>query len=93
MGSPSFNFGLNIGGHEVSAILSLEPVARWFQSLSDRNAEARAQDEDPSLRPCRSIRVKCPACAAPIFFLTAFVREGELLRACRCCRTEFQVEM
>jgi len=93
MGRPSsVSFDVSVGEFETSLAFSLESAARWFQDLSFRNAEARARDEDPSLRLCRSVRVQCPACRAPIFFLTAVERGGGLVRACRRCRSEFSVE-
>lgn len=90
---PEISVDTRIAGQTVSATLSLETAARWFRDLSERNAESRARDEDPSLRPCRSVRVCCPTCSAPIFFLTSVVRGFELRRACRACRSEFAVDL
>ena len=93
MGRPStVSFDVSVGGFETSMAFSLESAARWFGDLAFRNAEARARDEDPSFLPCRSVRVQCPTCRAPIFFLTAVERGDGVVRACRRCRSEFSVE-
>lgn len=77
----------------VSASIPLAPAERAYRRLAERNAVSRARDEDPSLRPCLKIRVVCPDCSAPIYYLTAYARDGEWLRGCRRCRHEFPVEV
>lgn len=91
MGVPSISVGIDVGGHEVSASLSLGRVIDWFGGLGERNAESRARDEDPSLRHYRSVRISCPSCRASVYSLTRVVRGIEMLRACRSCRSEFPV--
>jgi len=82
---------LSFDAFSVSTTVPTMALARAFDRLVFRNAEARARDEDPTLRPYLLIRIQCPFCAAPVFQLTSVEREGELLRACRCCRSEFPV--
>lgn len=85
------DIGLEFDTFSVSASVPTAPVVHAFQRLARRNDEARARDDHPELRPFLLIRIQCPACRAPVFRLTSVVREGELLRACRGCRTEFPV--
>lgn len=82
---------LEFDSFSVSGSFPLEGLSRAFEGLVRRNAESRARDEDPSLRPYFLVRIQCPFCAAPVFQLTAVERDGERLRACRCCRAEFPV--
>jgi hypothetical protein len=69
----------------------LTALDRAFGRLEARNEESRARDKHPHLRPCLRVRVRCLECAAPVYCLTSVVRRGELLRACRSCRSEFPV--
>lgn len=87
------DFDLSFETFNVSGSLPLTHVARAFGRLEERNREARLRDEIPSLRPCLAVRVVCPCCKASIFKLTSIDRDGELLRACRSCGSEFPVEV
>jgi hypothetical protein len=87
----TLDIDLDFGGFGISANIPLSPFEEAFSSLQWSNREARARDEHPELRPCIRVRIECPDCGAPIFQLTAVVREGELMRACRCCRSEFSL--
>lgn len=66
----------------------LSPLTAMFGELARDNSERRALENNP---PGVLVRISCPSCQAPVFQLTAVVRNGERVRACRCCRTEFPV--
>jgi len=84
---------LSSGAGEVGLSLPFSAISSWFQGLRDTVAESRAADADPSLRVFRVTRMSCPACSASVFSLTVVERDGEQWRACRACRSEFQVGM
>lgn len=87
------SIGVELGGTEAEVSFSFDGIVSWFQSLVSSNEESRARDEDPELRPFRSIRVICPCCSASVFHLTAVQRSEGLFRACRRCRSEFPVDL
>ena len=86
------DFDLAFESFSVSGSVPLLPVEVAFNRLMQRNAASRSLDEE-GICPVLSVRIVCPRCSAPIFLLTSVVREGELLRACRYCRSEFPVEI
>lgn len=88
-----FGFVAHVGGYDLAVNIPVAWLQEMFSGLVARNAESRARDEDPSLLPYRYVRMRCPECGASALSLTAVVRDGELLRACRCCRIEFPVDL
>ena len=84
----TLDVGLEFDGFSMSGIFSLAGLNRMFANLVSRNAEARDAEEVP---PALVVRIQCPNCGAPVYQLTCVERDGELRRACRCCRAEFSV--
>ena len=88
---PQLNLGVEINGVELAVALPLAWLREEFDLFSSKVAELRARDEDPSLLPCRVVRLLCPCCGASPVHLTVVDRDSELMRACRRCRTNFPV--
>ena len=91
MSKSELGVSLKLGGLMFDMSVPVSNFAEAFDSLRSHNDELRARAEDPELRPYRKIRIVCPNCNAPVFFLTAIDRPDGKVRACRKCRSEFPV--
>ena len=74
---------------KVSADIPITPVLAWWRKLVRRNALNRAYED--GLLPWPTAAPECcPACNASPIHLTV-VDEDRVRRACRKCRTRFDI--